>query len=442
MLRPRPARPARPATLLAAILLAAGAACGGEGRGPDADTASSADTLSAGGAETPVPAGPTTRRSLQIASLSSREAADALGDSLAGAGWGAFVTEATVDGARRWRVHALPTPDAALARLAEHALRRERRDVLATPGLVPGDAAGGPAVVRVHRVNHGTKGMMRQLRWTLSPDHRALLAVDDPVSVEAEPVSDGFLYATEGAGPAVVQVDSVWDVAPSPDWEWLAYSYAHLSRSGENEQPTAAEWADLARRAGLSVDETRRRAFPASGMAYVSAVAVPALRRIGPGAAAGDRGAERRIDVAAGWRAAWTTSGALAAFGRAPRSVQDDSPSPSYVLVDPATGAVRDSASGGGALARIAWLDELTLDVSVPVAPGRRPLEAGGRTIVSEGGWVRVRRAGEAGPGRIVAPGTALAATASGRFVLALVLDPDAVEYSSPHLAVVYELAP
>jgi hypothetical protein len=268
--------------------------------------------------------------------------------------------------------------------------------------------------------------------------------VDDPVSVEAEPVFDGFLYASEGeSGPAIVQVDSVWDVSPSPDWRWLAYSHGHLSRSGENEQPTAAEWADLARRAGLSVEETRRRAFPASGMAYVSAVAIPALSRIGPGAPSGSgaRPAERRLPIAAGWKAAWTTSGALAAFGTAPRSVQDDSPSPSYILVDPATGAVRDSVAGSGALARVQWVDELTLDVSVPVDQRRPALEAGERTITSEDGWIRVRARGDRGAGRIVGPGVALAATATGRYVLALVLDPDAVEHSSPHLAVVYELS-
>lgn len=412
--------------------------CGGE-RGASSDSArpggARGDTSAAAGG-----GGTVERRSVQLASLSSRPAAEALRDSLARAGWSAFLSEATVDGARRWRVHALPTESAELARLAEFALRAGRRDALATSGPAPAAPAGdAPSVARVHRVSNGTKGMSRSLRWTFSPDHRALIAVDDPVSVEAEALPDGFLYAGEG-GAGLVQVDSVWDVAPSPDWSWLAYAHAHRSRVGEQEEPSDAQWADLARRAGLSVEETRRRAFPVSGMAYISAVAVPAVRRVANGTA---DARERRPDAAAGWRAAWSTTGALAAFGAAPRMVQDDAPSPWYVLVDPQTGATRDTVRDVSALASVPWIEGPTLDISIPFDHGRRrSVEGGERTIVSEGGWVRVRERGESGPGRIVGPGSVLAATAGGRFVLVLVLDPAAREHESPDLAVVYELAP
>jgi hypothetical protein len=337
-------------------------------------------------------------------------------------------------------VHALPTESAELARLAEFALRAGKREALATSGPAPASpAAGAPAVARVHRVSNGTKGMARSLRWSFSPDHQSLIAVDDPVSVEAEALPDGFIYASERGG-SVVQIDSIWDVAPSPDWSWLAYAHAHRSRVGEAEQPSDAQWADLARRAGLSVEETKRRAFPVSGMAYISAVAVPAIRRVAEGAA---DGRERRLDAAAGWRAAWSTTGALAAFGAAPRMVQDDSPSPWYVLVDPQTGASRDTVRDTAALASVPWVEGPTLDISIPFDHARRrTVEGGERTIVSEDGWVRVRERGENGPGRIVGPGSVLAATAGGRFLLVLVLDPAAREYESPDLAVVYELAP
>ena len=309
----------------------------------------------------------------------------------------------------------------------------------ATVDSTPADTAGGRlAVVAVHRVSDGTKGMARSLRWAFSPDHSAILAVDDPVSVEAEALPDGFLFASESPSD-VVQVDSVWDVAPSPDWRWLAYAYGFRSRAAEQEQPSEAEWADLARRAGLPVEEARRRAFLASGMAYVYGLGVPVVRRVGEGAA-NER--ERRVDAAAGWRAAWTKTGSLAAFGGAPRTVQDDSPSPWYILVDPVTGAARDTVRDRSSLAEVAWIEGPTLDISVPFDhQRRRSVDAGARTIVSEGGWIRVRARGEEGPGRVVGQGSALAATASGRFVLALMLDPAAGEYESPDIAVVYELA-
>lgn len=425
--------------LHAAVTAAAAAsllACGGD-RGASSDSAragGAADTsASAGG-------GTVERHSVQLASLTSLSAAEALRDSLARAGWSAFVSEATVDDTARWRVQALPTESAELARLAAFALRAGGRDALATSGRAPAPAANGPpAVARVHRVSNGTKGMARTLRWTFSPDHQSLIAVDDPVSVEAEALADGFVYVSE-SGAGVVQIDSVWDVAPSPDWSWLAYAHAHRSRVGEAEQPSDAQWADLARRAGLTVEETKRRAFPVSGMAYISAVAVPAVRRVADGAA---DASERRLDVAAGWRAAWSTTGALAAFGAAPRMVQDDSPAPWYVLVDPQTGASRDTVRDASVLASVPWIEGPTLDISIPFDHDRRrTVEGGSRTIVSEDGWVRVREREEGGPGRIVGPGSVLAATAGGRFVLVLVLDPAAREYESPDLAVVYELEP
>ena len=152
---------------------------------------------------------------------------------------------------------------------------------------------------------------------------------------------------------------------------------------------------------------------------------------------------ERRVDAAAGWRAAWTRTGALAAFGGPPRMVQDDAPSEWYVLVDPATGATRDTVHDRSALADVAWTEGPTLDISTPFDHSRRrSVDAGARTIVSEGGWVRVGARGESGPGRIVGPGSVLAATANGRFVLVLALDPAAGEYESPDVAVVYELTP
>src|SRR3546814_8142642 len=58
--------------------------------------------------------------------------------------------------------------------------------------------------------------MTGTVRWLHSPDGSALLVVEDWNSAENEPFYDGFLLASEITG-RTVQVDSVWDVAPSPD---------------------------------------------------------------------------------------------------------------------------------------------------------------------------------------------------------------------------------
>ena len=71
--------------------------------------------------------------------------------------------------------------------------------------------------LEVVRVNPGPRGMAGVVRWVFSPDSSALLAIEDWVSVEAEAFFDGFLLASERTG-TWVREDSVWDVAPSPDW--------------------------------------------------------------------------------------------------------------------------------------------------------------------------------------------------------------------------------
>ena len=88
--------------------------------------------------------------------------------------------------------------------------------------------------LEIIRVNPGPRGMAGVVRWVYSPDSSALLAIEDWVSVEAEAFFDGFMLASERTG-AWVREDSVWDVAPSPDWSRVAYGLATRIMGGEGD---------------------------------------------------------------------------------------------------------------------------------------------------------------------------------------------------------------
>ena len=94
------------------------------------------------------------------------------------------------------------------------------------------DTTRAAPVVTVTPVNRGTHGMSERLSWAFSPDRKAVLVVADPVGVEAEPVPNGFFFGDEARG-FQTQVDSVWDVAVSPDWKWIGFGRAYSVVSGE-----------------------------------------------------------------------------------------------------------------------------------------------------------------------------------------------------------------
>ena len=301
---------------------------------------------------------------------------------------------------------------------------------------VPADLA---APVQVHHVNRGgTHGMTSRVRWVLSPDRTAILAVEDPAAVEAEPVGNGHLYASE-SGPVRALEGKSWDVNPSPDWTWLAWGTPWIVSARERDSLSTTQWQQLAREAGLSVAETRRGAFSASGMAIAVGLARPAVVRL-DGAEPRPRadGKPPWLPLTGGWRTRWTADGQLL-VGLAPGSVQDYVDSERWIVVDPATGRIGDTLTGGGNAARVAWVQGPTIDIGVPIdlrANGRIPVA--GATVESAGGWISVRDA--AGRRRFVGPGTALAATRNGRLVLALVPDPSPSPHETPVTVLVYRL--
>jgi hypothetical protein len=282
--------------------------------------------------------------------------------------------------------------------------------------------AGEPGPVTSVRVNPGQHGMAAIVRWLRSPDGSALLVLEDWSSTENEPFYDGFLLASEATG-SIVQVDSVWDVTPAPDWSRVAYGEAIRIMVGESDRIPDDTIAAVAARLGVTAGEARAAEFPASGM-----VAAAGFSRLGTADAA--TGATRTLPVLAGWRVRWSDDGTRILAGRGPALADDDAPATGWLAVDPETGAVLGSADS--AAAAPAWITGPTLDVSVTPDTGRVELSVEGGTVESAGGTIRLR-------GREIGAGYALAATRRGCYIAAVVRDAGAGEYDPKFRLVVYD---
>jgi hypothetical protein len=347
-------------------------------------------------------------------------------------------------------------------------LSRSSAGAAATADSAIADSVRGAPAISAHPVIAlGTHGMMARVRWLLSPDRRALLIVEDPAAVEAEPVPNGFIYASEDRG-ALVQVEDVWDVTPSPDWQWLAYSKSYVLRGEHRDTVSAKRWAPLAQRFAEIAMATpggggaaspaaptaegyeralREQSFPVSGMAIMYGVAATHtldLPRLLPGA-------REMTDTLppiqfGGWRLRWTRAGDTLAVGIAPRSALDASPVTRWTLVRPTAdnqfagplGTIADSTR----FAPLQWSEGPMLDISQAVdykIP--RTVEVGGARVVSRDGTIYLTRAGEKTE-RKVGIGLPLAATASGRYIAAIAPRPNAKPNESPSIAMVYEVSP
>src|SRR5262245_29657539 len=171
-----------------------------------------------------------------------------------------------------------------------------------TPALA-GDSGAGPAApppVESYVVNQGVRGLSTRVRWMLSPDSSTILATEDPVGAEADPVPNGFVLASEQA--PVLQRDSVWDVAPNPEWTRIAYARAYGSPPGERDSLTAAEWQAFAQRVGLPVDVVRAGAFSTSGMTYAIGTGRPVVIDLAAWRASPVDTVAHAVPMAGAWR--------------------------------------------------------------------------------------------------------------------------------------------
>jgi hypothetical protein len=301
--------------------------------------------------------------------------------------------------------------------------------------------------------------MRATVRWVFAPARRAVLVVEDPVSIEADPLPNGFLYASEATG-AVVQLDDIWDVAPSPDWTRLAFGRAFVMRAGERDTMPEREWRRLL--AWLPEDvaapsaahlrrELEAHTFPASSMTLMVGVGLAQVMRVDV-LPAGRVAAPTAPTLSLhGWRVRWTPSADTLAVGAAPRVTDDDAPPARWVLVRPERRAwYRDSVGATtdtSRFARIPWIDGPTVeaagDVSYP-APPPQSLAVDGGTIEVRGGQIvlTTRGAGRRAGARTIGPGVPLAATAGGRFVVALVNRADSGTRQMRMQPIVYHVPP
>ena len=291
-----------------------------------------------------------------------------------------------------------------------------------------GAAAASPALtgpVSVQRVNTGPRGMTGQLRWAYSPDSSALLAVEDWASIEAEAFFDGFRVASERFG-RVVGRDSVWDVAPSPDWTRVAYGAGLILHAGESEHLPPAKLEEAARRLGVSVEEARASQFSASGMGPAAGWARLGIMDLASGNA-------HSLPSLTGWRVRWNQNGTRVFGGLGPRVVQDDAPSTVWVSMTPSgDSAVQWTGEAPLDTATTVWIAGPTLDVSVTPDTAEVTLVRAGHTVTSSGDTVRV-------DDRVLGPGIVQAATRHGCFVLALLRDSTAREFDPRWRAAIYD---
>jgi hypothetical protein len=291
------------------------------------------------------------------------------------------------------------------------------------------DTTHAAPVVTVTPVNHGNSGMRRQVRWALSPDHHAILVVDDPVSIENDPIPNAFFFGDE-TREFQVQVDSVWDVTPSPDWKSLAFGRAYTVQSGpEGEVNTLAE---VSRRTAIDTATLRAASFPTSGMIATRGVAQPGIIRIPSDprqAGAADSAAPKLFPIARGWNVRWTADGATLALGNNPARSADNEPSQTWSALDPATGQLHGTLPSNAKLSEVQFTMGPTIALSSPIDMTKAPPIQIRRanqafTIESQRGVITITQsptvAGTTAPQRIVGAGIALAATAGGRYILAL----------------------
>ena len=302
-----------------------------------------------------------------------------------------------------------------------------------------------PVITSV-RVNTGTYGMSAKVKWLISPDSSAMMAVVDPSGAERDPVPNGFFYGSESRN-FQTRMDSVWDVAPSPDWSTIAFSRAYVIAPSMEDSIPPASWQDLARRTNIDSATLRTSSFAASGMSMARAIAVPGTISVPADSRAphaSDDAAPKMYRNPVGWHVAWTPD-SLIALGLSPAKTQDDEPSETWAALDPRSGAFHTSLPAGAKLIQPKWVNGPTLDLSAPIDIQTAPainINAGNRKLAIETarGVITAREISSDSTARTytIGSGRALAATKGGRFILALAPRAKLSPGETPVEAIVY----
>ena len=277
----------------------------------------------------------------------------------------------------------------------------------------PKTSTGSDTAVRAIPVNRGTHGMNARTRWAASPDGCAILVVEDPASIEADPLPNGALLVSEReARPMVIAIDGVWDVAPDSAWRKQAVGRGGLLFGRGEDTIAPAQWQALARETGRTVQELMANAFDGSGMGYARGVALTYVQPIAEGAT------PRRVAFG-GWRVRWRGDSLF--VGAAPAGSQDGAEPTQWTMhTAPDWQSVTVPEGYAPPPERWATGPDIQLGVEPDSTLGAlRVLElAGGRMAQSRGGQISVLAPQQ--PPRAVGPGALLAATLGGRFIVAV----------------------
>lgn len=295
------------------------------------------------------------------------------------------------------------------------------------------DTTNAAPVVTTIQVNRGTQGMSERVIWLFSADKKSVLVVADPSGAEADAVPNGFVFGDETTG-FQVQMDSIWAVAVSPDWKTIAFSKAYQIADGSGASDPVY-LSDLARRTSIDTADLRASSFASSGMSSARSVAQAGIIRVPSNprsAAAGDSASPKMFAIARGWRVRWTADGALVALGNAPARSLDAEPSESWTALDPKTGEFHGSLPATSKIVEPKMSTGPVLHADsgpdISAAPAITVEHDGRRAnVTSERGFISLAlvndSAGKATAGAqpyLIGPGIALAATAGGRFIVAL----------------------
>ena len=142
----------------------------------------------------------------------------------------------------------------------------------------------------------------------------------------------------------------------------------------------------------------------------------------------GDSASPKLFPVARGWRVRWTTDGSALALGNNPARAIDNEPSQTWSALDPVTGALHGSLPSSAKLADVKFTMGPTLARSEPISLMESPpipIQRGNKTLTIQTtrGVITIADppgVGSTGAQRVVGAGVALAATAGGRYIIAL----------------------
>ncbi|MEO5904367.1 MAG: hypothetical protein ABIQ55_10170, partial [Gemmatimonadaceae bacterium] len=270
-----------------------------------------------------------------------------------------------------------------------------------------------------------------------------------PAGVENEAIPNSFFYGSETRN-FQTRMDSVWDVAPSPDWGSIAFSRAYVLSAGGEDSISSAMWQDLSRKTNMDTATLRNGSFPTSGMSASRGVAQPGVIQIPAdmrAAGAEDAAAARMYPIALGWHIRWTPDSSTVALGNSPAKAEDTEESQTWAALDPKTGAFHGTFPANAKLLIPRWVNGPVFDVSAGIdmqtAPALR-IKTGARLMLIESahGVITAREVGTGADSTsrqfTIGSGKALAATKGGRYILAISPRATSVANELPVEAVVY----